>query len=298
MASQDDVDSFFSSVGSRLGGRVADAANRDTVLMRAFGRRLRAARVKLGMTQLILAQEAGVSHRYVRQAEVGEGNVSLRILLTLAHSLAVDPVDLLADRPDSPLHRLADRLDPGQRADGFRVLRRHFERQPDDPRAGRIALVGLPGAGKTALGTRLARERSARFVVFDDAVAVAAGAAVGDVFQRFSHGAVQRLHCRVLEEILADAGGLVLAVDAGVATLPQTLGLLLRSCRTVWLRLSDAAVLQRAPEGLGRPGVRHLRMLMAAQEAMLMQADLVLDVSGRAGAENFAALLELGGRCG
>jgi shikimate kinase/DNA-binding XRE family transcriptional regulator len=293
MMGADEVDSFFASVGSRQAGREVENAAGDPVFLRAVGRRLRAARTRLKMPLQMLANEAGVSERYIRLTEAGGGNVSLRILQALAVSLSIDPLDLLAERPDSPLHRMADRLEEAERVEAFQVLRRHFANKGNDPRTRRIALVGLPATGAAAVGARLAAARGVRFVVFEEAVAAASGRGVGDVFQKFSQAAVQRVQRRVLEEEAAAGGGLVMAVDAEVAGMPRTMEALLRTCRTVWLRLDAAAVARAAPERLGKVQTRHLGALLAAQEAMLGQADEVLDVAGWVEDEIYAAVLLL-----
>ena len=212
----------------------------------------------------------------------------------VADSLAVDALDLLEDRLDSPLHRLADRLDAAQRDEAHRVLVRHFARATEGAR--RIALIGLPDSGLVALGEGLAAALALRFVAFDAAMAAAgvgAGVGAGEVFQRFSHAGVQRLQRRVLEQSLAGAEGVVLAVGVAVAASPRTWAAVLRSCRTIWLRVSSETIIRREQARLGATRRRDLRAVLAAQTAMLGRADAILDIEGRGEAEILAALIGL-----
>src|ERR1043165_1188657 len=45
-----------------------------------LGERVRAARVRRGMTRKILAHDSGVSERYLAQLEAGQGNISIALL--------------------------------------------------------------------------------------------------------------------------------------------------------------------------------------------------------------------------
>ena len=47
-----------------------------------------------------------------------------------------------------------------------------------------VVLVGLMGVGKSTIGRRLARRLGIDFIDSDDAIADAAGASAGDVFER------------------------------------------------------------------------------------------------------------------
>lgn len=66
-------------------------------LQRLVGRRLRAHRHGLGVSQEKLADDLGVHRTYVGILERGEHNLSLQTVERLAEQLGLEPRDLLDD---------------------------------------------------------------------------------------------------------------------------------------------------------------------------------------------------------
>jgi transcriptional regulator with XRE-family HTH domain len=60
-----------------------------------FGTRLKAARVKLGVTQTQLAERAGLVQQYVSLIETGQQNITLTTAQTLAQVVHQDLSDML-----------------------------------------------------------------------------------------------------------------------------------------------------------------------------------------------------------
>lgn len=67
----------------------------DPAILAAFGRQLRRSRLELGYTQERLAEESGLSARYISDVERGDRNIGLVNLDRLARALAVSLADLL-----------------------------------------------------------------------------------------------------------------------------------------------------------------------------------------------------------
>jgi transcriptional regulator with XRE-family HTH domain len=65
-------------------------------LQRRVGARVRALRAGRGLTQLRLAERAGISRPSIANVEAGRQNVSLRQLCALADALGVGVEDILA----------------------------------------------------------------------------------------------------------------------------------------------------------------------------------------------------------
>ncbi len=63
---------------------------------RAFGRAVREARARRGLSQETLGFAAGLHRNYVGAVERGEINPTLRVVFKLAHGLVMLPSELLA----------------------------------------------------------------------------------------------------------------------------------------------------------------------------------------------------------
>ncbi|QIM22139.1 helix-turn-helix transcriptional regulator [Phycicoccus sp. HDW14] len=63
--------------------------------LRAFGARVRSARLERGVSQEVLAHESGLHRTYVGGVERGERNISLASLWAIADALGVDAADLI-----------------------------------------------------------------------------------------------------------------------------------------------------------------------------------------------------------
>jgi transcriptional regulator with XRE-family HTH domain len=61
-----------------------------------FGRRVRARREDLGLSQMELADAAGMHFTYVSSVERGERNISLNNIVRLSVSLGMDPAQLVS----------------------------------------------------------------------------------------------------------------------------------------------------------------------------------------------------------
>ena len=60
-----------------------------------FGRRVRARRERLGLSQMALADAVGLHFTYVSSVERGERNISLHNIVVLGEGLGVDPATLI-----------------------------------------------------------------------------------------------------------------------------------------------------------------------------------------------------------
>ena len=63
-----------------------------------FARNLRAARLRKGLTQEVLAERAGLHRTYVGSAERGERNVTVETIARLAQALDVSASELLSEK--------------------------------------------------------------------------------------------------------------------------------------------------------------------------------------------------------
>lgn len=75
---------------------------------RTLGERVRARRLKLGLSQEALADQAGIHWTFLGQVERGQRNINLHNLLKVAAGLGIDPAELVRGlRP--PAQKIAKR---------------------------------------------------------------------------------------------------------------------------------------------------------------------------------------------
>ena len=140
--------------------RVAASSNGDFLLF--LGKRVRELRNRRGLTRKMMAKEADVSERHLAQLEAGEGNVSIVLLRRIAAALHVSLAELFAVETETRhekilIQRFLERLPAHRVEDAMSRLMREFGNEERERRL-RVALVGIRGAGKSTLGSRLSEE--------------------------------------------------------------------------------------------------------------------------------------------
>lgn len=129
------------------------------------------------------------------------------------------------------------------------------DEQPSDSKAQlrkHLVLVGLMGAGKSAIGRRVATAIGARFRDADREIETAAGMKIPDIFE--SHGEAEfrdgerRVIARLLEQ-----PPFVLATGGGAFIDDTTRMLLLKKTTTVWMRADLDVLVKRCGRRSNRP---------------------------------------------
>lgn len=270
-------------------------------LLQHLGSRVRAWRTARGLSRATLCRRAGLSERFLASIETGSGNVSVARLARLAESLDVPLGTLLEDAPASrelaELVELARRMTPRQLA-----AVTAFARARSGPAGTRqpIALVGLRGAGKTTLGTLLARHLGVPFVRLVQEIERSAGMSVSEVFSLSGEAGYRRLERQALRAALARHDGAVIETGGSLVTDPEMYAELLSSCFVVWLRATAKEHMQRViDQGDLRPMARRadamadLRRILASRKGQYARAHATLVTSGRSVAECLQSLKEL-----
>lgn len=121
---------------------------------------------------------------------------------------------------------------------------------PDRP----IALVGLMGAGKSAVAHALGEQLAASVADLDALLVAETGRSVGELFAGEGELAFRRRESLVLRRALA-AGARVIACGGGVVLDPSNRRLLREHCDVVWLEVSPREAARRVA---GEPGLRPL----------------------------------------
>lgn len=107
-----------------------------------------------------------------------------------------------------------------------------------------IALVGLMGAGKSAVAAALGERLGAAVADLDAMVEAERGRSVASIFEREGEAAFRRLEGPALEQALA-AGARVLACGGGIVLDPACRRTLAERCRVVWLEVTPATAAAR-----------------------------------------------------
>jgi shikimate dehydrogenase len=104
-----------------------------------------------------------------------------------------------------------------------------------------IALIGMPGCGKTTVGRLLAAAMGRPFADIDELIEAEAGKPIPAIFAEEGEDAFRKLETRVLGNT-AKQSGLVIATGGGVVTRPENFGLLRQNSLIVYVRGSLATL--------------------------------------------------------
>jgi len=259
-------------------------------LVQQIGARIRAIRARRGMTRKHLSKHSGISERYLAKAEAGQANVSIALLWKLAQALQVQLVDLLPDSEGasigSPMLALLRGLSAEEQEDAFGLLRSRFAKPVQ--RTSGIALIGLRGAGKSRLGSLLADEFRVPFVRLGQVIEDMAGMNTGELFSLGGQKAYRRIERQALEHVRQNYPRAVLEVGGSLVSQPDTLGLLLDSYYTVWVRTTAEEHMNRVleqgdlrPMAGNRQAMEDLQRILAEREPEYRLADYTLDTTDR-----------------
>jgi XRE family aerobic/anaerobic benzoate catabolism transcriptional regulator len=227
----------------------------ETVYLARLGERVRSWRNEHGMTRKSLAAASGVSERYLAQLEAGQGNISVLLLRRVARAMGVAVERLVTE---------------------------------EETHGGRIALIGLRGAGKSTIGEKLAQALGVPFVELDREVEKEAGANLGEVFAMYGQDAFRRFERRALERVLNQHERAVIATSGSLVTDPSTYEMLLDRCFCVWLKASPEEHMARVmAQGDTRPfkgrsaALDEIRKLLADRDRLYARAALAVETSDK-----------------
>jgi XRE family transcriptional regulator, aerobic/anaerobic benzoate catabolism transcriptional regulator len=253
------------------------------------------------MTRKNVAREADVSERHLAQIESGEGNVSIVLLRRIATALNVSLIELFAPQVEESaekqmIQRLLERLPNHKVKDVVSRLVRDFS-PAEESRRKRIALIGLRGAGKSTLGSKLALELRVRFIELDGEIEKDTGMPLGEIFSLYGQSGYRAIERRTLTRVISENERAVISVGGGVVSEKETFDDLLSHCYTIWIKARPEEHMSRVMEqgdframaGTDQ-AMEDLRRILEAREPLYRQADMELDTSGSSVEESFSKL--------
>jgi shikimate kinase len=145
-----------------------------------------------------------------------------------------------------------------------------------------IVLVGLMGAGKTCIGTRLARKLGMGFVDADDEIEMAAGCTIEEIFDQYGEQAFRDGERRVIARLL-EGDPRVVATGGGAFVNPETRENVRRRGISVWLKADVDVLLHRVSRRNNRPLLKNgdkretLERLIDERYPAYAEADLTVE---------------------
>lgn len=150
-----------------------------------------------------------------------------------------------------------------------------------------LVLVGFMGTGKSAVGRRLARRLSRRFLDTDSWITVEAGMSIAELFRDFGEAAFRAMETEAARHVAASRG-LVVSTGGGILMDPRHVDLLRSHAALVCLTARPEVILARTAPWDSRPLLRDapdrdalVRRLLEERAEGYAQADLTLDTSDR-----------------
>lgn len=281
---------------------LADGEVKNPLLV-ALGERVRSLRERRGMTRKATAQAADVSERHLANLEYGVGNASILVLHQVAQALQAPLAELHGDvTTSSPEWLLIRELLAGRDEATLRRVRESVGTLLGiggtvGTRSRRIALVGLRGAGKSALGARLAADLDMPFVELSREIEQFAGCSVSEIQALYGQNAYRRYERRALEEAIQRHAEVVIASPGGLVSDAATFNLMLAHCTTVWLKADPEDHMRRVvaqgdlrPMAASREAMADLKGILAGRAPFYAKADMTLDTSARSFEATFDAL--------
>lgn len=169
-----------------------------------------------------------------------------------------------------------------------------------------VALVGLPGSGKSTIGRQLARRLGADFIDTDVLIEKRLGETIRAFFEREGEDRFRQIEHDILRELLAGPRGGVLATGGGIVLRADNRRLLSQGATVVYLRSSPEDLARRLRHDRQRPLLQVANPLAKLRELYRVRDPLYREVAhfsvetGRPSValltQTIATQLELSGR--
>jgi shikimate kinase len=156
-----------------------------------------------------------------------------------------------------------------------------------------VVMVGMMGAGKTAVGTALARLLAVPFLDSDEEIVRAADRSIAEIFERDGEPFFRARETEVLNRLLRGTP-CVLSTGGGAFLSDTNRALVHEAGVSVWLRADLEILWQRVRHKATRPLLRTpnpretLRALYEARLPFYQMADLVVDSTADLSVEDMA----------
>ena len=145
-----------------------------------------------------------------------------------------------------------------------------------------VVLIGLMGAGKTAVGRRLANQLDLPFIDADGEIEVAAGASISEIFAEHGEAYFRQGERKVIARLLEN-GPQVLATGGGAYMNPDTRANIKAHGLSVWLKADIKVLMKRVGRRDNRPLLtagdpeKVMKRLMEERYPVYAEADVTVE---------------------
>jgi len=145
-----------------------------------------------------------------------------------------------------------------------------------------IVFVGLMGAGKTAIGRRIAQLLGLPFIDSDHEIEAVSRMSIPELFERYGEPEFRALEQRVIDRLLRE-GPRVVSTGGGAFMNAQTRGAVAERGISIWLKASLDLLMERVARNQNRPLLRSadpravMERLMAERYPVYALADITVE---------------------
>lgn len=145
-----------------------------------------------------------------------------------------------------------------------------------------LVLIGLMGAGKSAIGRRLGKRLGLRFVDADKEIEAAAGKTINEIFADHGEAYFRDGERRVIARLLGE-GPVVLATGGGAYMNAETRAEIAKRGVSIWLKADLDVLMERVSRRDTRPLLKAgdpreiMRQLMDARYPVYAGADITIE---------------------
>ena len=160
----------------------------------------------------------------------------------------------------------------------------------------RIALIGMPGAGKTTVGKTLGRLLELPFKDADRELAAHTGVSIATIFEIEGEAGFRRRESALIAELL-QLDNLIVATGGGAILSAETRTMLRDAALVIYLRASLDALVERTQKDASRPllaGGNHrekLAALLSQRESLYRETAHMTFETGRQSPARLAATI-------
>lgn len=168
-----------------------------------------------------------------------------------------------------------------------------------------MVLIGMMGAGKSALGRRLATRLDLTFRDADTEIVKSAGTSIPEIFARYGEAAFRNCEQKVLERLLAEPPH-ILATGGGAFMNAETRAMIKERAASLWIKAPLDVLWERVQRKNDRPLLQKenpravLATLLKEREPFYALADMIVESHNGPHAEtidDMIAMLKRHGVC-